>query len=104
VLDNADRLSSRAVFMSTAVELLEGPINSVATHGVYWGFRFALVADVSHFVELKSKLELLGSGRKVNLTQDEADALWTRLHVALDTPASYVPSSVAYGPPDGTGE
>jgi hypothetical protein len=34
-----------------------------------------LVAALSHFLELKSELELLGFGRNTNLTMDQADAL-----------------------------
>jgi hypothetical protein len=59
---------------------------------------------VSHFSELKSELELLGSRRNADLTKDEADAFWTRVRVALDSLASYVPASVARGPLDGMGE
>jgi hypothetical protein len=63
-----------------------------------------LVAAVSHFPELKPELELLWSGHNTYLTEDEADVVWTRVHVALGSLASYVPSSVARGPPDGTME
>jgi hypothetical protein len=104
VLDNADGPSSLAAFMSTTVELLEGRIDATVTNGVRWGSRSVLVATVSHFPELKFELELLGSRRNANLTEDKADALWTRVCVALDSLASYVPSSVACGPPDGVGE
>jgi hypothetical protein len=75
VLDNVDRPSSLAASMSMVVELLEGWIDVEAANGVRWGFSAALVASVSHFLELKSKLELLGSGRNVDLTEDEANAL-----------------------------
>jgi hypothetical protein len=34
-----------------------------------------LVESVSNFPELRFKMELLGSGRNVDLTEDEADAL-----------------------------
>jgi hypothetical protein len=51
-----------------------------------------LVAIMLHFLELKPELE------------DEADALWTWVHTASDSLALYVASSVARGPPDGTGE
>jgi hypothetical protein len=57
-----------------------------------------------HFLELKSELDLLGSRCNANLIEDEVDALWTRARVASDSLASYVPSSVARGPPDGAGE
>jgi hypothetical protein len=39
------------------------------------GTRSALVAALLHFLELKSKLELLGSGRNADLIDDQADAL-----------------------------
>jgi hypothetical protein len=68
------------------------------------GSRSALVASVSHFSELKSKLEVLGSGRTANLTEHKADVLWTRVRTASDSLASYVPSLVACNPPGGTGE
>jgi hypothetical protein len=34
-----------------------------------------LVAELSHFPELKSELELLGSERNADLTVDQEDAL-----------------------------
>jgi hypothetical protein len=40
----------------------------------------------------------------VNLTEDEAEALWARVSVASFLLASNVPSSVACGPRDGAGE
>jgi hypothetical protein len=46
---------------------------------------------------------MLGSGRSVNLTEDEADAIWTWARMASDLLALYVPSSVAHILPDGTG-
>jgi hypothetical protein len=47
---------------------------------------------------LGSEMELLGFEHSADLTEDEEDALWTRLHAVLDSLASYVPSSVAHGP------
>jgi hypothetical protein len=35
-----------------------------------------LVAAVSHFPELKTELEVLESRHSVDLTEDEAGALW----------------------------
>jgi hypothetical protein len=75
VLDNVDGPSSLAASMSTAVELLEGWNDAAATNGVHWGSRSVLVAAVSHFLELKTKLELLGSRCNADLTEDKADAL-----------------------------
>jgi hypothetical protein len=77
VLDNDNGTSSLAASMSTAVELLEGWIDAVAVNGVRWGSHSALVATVSHFPELRSEMELLRSGRNADLTDVEADALWT---------------------------
>jgi hypothetical protein len=36
-----------------------------------------LIATLSHFPELKTKLELLRSEREADLSEDGADALWT---------------------------
>jgi hypothetical protein len=58
---------------------------------------------VSHFSELRSELELLGSGRNVGLTEDMADALFTLVRTTSDSLASYVPSSIVRGPPDSVG-
>jgi hypothetical protein len=62
VLDDANRPSSLTVSLSMVAELLEGRIDTTVANGVCWGTRFVLVAALSHFSELKSKLELLGSG------------------------------------------
>jgi hypothetical protein len=61
--------------MSTAVELLEGCNDAATTNGVHWGSRSVLVVAVSHFLELKTELELLGSRCNADLTEDKADAL-----------------------------
>jgi hypothetical protein len=50
------------------VELVQGWIDAVAANWVWWGTWSALVAALSHFLELKSELELLGSGPNANLT------------------------------------
>jgi hypothetical protein len=86
-----------------AAELLDDRIDAVAANGVYWGNRSALVAAMSHFPELKIDLDVLGSGCNADLTEDEVDALWTRVCAASDLLVSYVPSSVARNPPDDTG-
>jgi hypothetical protein len=41
------------------------------------GGRSTLVAVVSHFLELETELEVLGSRRSVGVTEGEADVLWT---------------------------
>jgi hypothetical protein len=97
-------LSSLAASMSTAVELLEGRIDIMAANGVRWGSCSTLVATMSHFLELKTKMEVLKSGRSVDLTEDEAHALWIGVRVASFLLVSHVPSSVARNPPDGMGE
>jgi hypothetical protein len=80
VLSSVNGSSSLTASMSTVAELLKGRINAAATNGVCWGSRSALVTVVSHFPELKTKLEVLGSKRSTDLTEDEADALgiWLR--------------------------
>jgi hypothetical protein len=77
VLDNADGSSSVAVSLSTMVEPLEGRINTAVANGVHWGTRSSLVAALSHFPELNFELELLRSGRNVDLIEDQTDSLWT---------------------------
>jgi hypothetical protein len=59
-----------------------------------------LVFAVSHFSELDADLEVLVSERSVGMTEDEVDALWSRLRAASDSLASQDPSSVACNPPD----
>jgi hypothetical protein len=103
-LDNADGPSSFLVYMSMAAEMLEGRIDAATANGVWWGSRSVLVAAVSHFLDPKTELEVLRSGRNVNLTEDEADAIWTRVRVASDSLALYVPSSATHNPPDSVGE
>jgi hypothetical protein len=74
VLDNADGSSSLAASLSMAVELLEDWVDAMATNGVRWGTQSALVAALSHFPELDTELELLGSRRNGDLTKDQVDA------------------------------
>jgi hypothetical protein len=68
------------------------------------GTRSALVATLSHFPQLKSELELLGSGRNATLIDNQADALWPLVSVASDSLTSLVPSSIARDPPNDAGE
>jgi hypothetical protein len=58
----------------------------------------------SHFLELKSELELVGSGNNVDLIEDQAYALCPMVDAALDSLASLIPCSIARDPPDGAGE
>jgi hypothetical protein len=78
VLGSADRPSSLVASMSMAAELLEGWIDAVTANGVCWRSCSAVVVAVLHFVELKTELEVLGSGHSADLTQDKADVLWIR--------------------------
>jgi hypothetical protein len=100
VLGNADGLSSLAASLSMVAELLKGQIDTTTANGVCWGTRSALVAALSHFLKLKSKLELLGSERNSDLTNDQADTLWPLVSAASDSLASLIPSSIALDPPD----
>jgi hypothetical protein len=104
VVGSADGPSSLAASMSTAAELVEGRIDAAAANGVRWGSRSMLVATVSHFIEMKSELEVLGSKRSADSIDHEVDALWIRVRVASDSLAPHVPSSVAHNPPDVMGE
>jgi hypothetical protein len=70
VLDNVDGLSSLAASLSTVVELLEARIDASAANGVYQGTRSPLVAALSHFLELKSELELLRSEHNGDLIEN----------------------------------
>jgi hypothetical protein len=75
VLSGADGLSSLAAAVSAVAELLEGRFDAMTASGVHWGARSALVATVSHFLELENKLGVLGSGCSSSLIEDETDAL-----------------------------
>jgi hypothetical protein len=75
VLDSIDGPSSLAASLSMMAELLKGQIDAAAANGVHWGTQSMLVATLSHFLELKSELELLGSGHNVDRTKDQVDAL-----------------------------
>jgi hypothetical protein len=76
VLDGANGPSSLVASLSRVVGLLEGCIDVVAANGVRWRTWSVLVATLSHFLELKTDLELLRSGRDAGLTEDQVDALW----------------------------
>jgi hypothetical protein len=70
LLEGADGTSSLKASLSLAVELLEGRIHAVVTNEVHWGTQSVLGAALSHFLELGTKLELLGSRRNADLTED----------------------------------
>jgi hypothetical protein len=103
VLDRANGLSSLAVALSSAAELLEDRIDVVTANGIHRGIRSALGAALSHFSELGLELELLGYGCNVDLTEDQVDAVWTQVRQALDSLVSFVPPSAACGSPNGAG-
>jgi hypothetical protein len=63
-----------------------------------------LVADISHFLELKVELEVRGSRRNANLIEDEAHSLLTQVCAASDLLALHVPSSIVGNPLDDMGE
>jgi hypothetical protein len=96
VLGDTGESSSLAASLARVVEEVENWINTVAANGVWWGTRSALVAILSYSPELEHKLELLGSGRDVDPSDDQADALWPLVSVASDKLASLIPSSLAH--------
>jgi uncharacterized protein with NRDE domain len=104
VLGEAGLPSSLVTSLSMAAEDVENQINTVTTNGVWWGTRSALVIILSHFSQLKTELELLRSGWNVDLSDDQADALWPLVSVASDSLASLIPSSFAHDPPDNVEE
>jgi hypothetical protein len=63
-----------------------------------------LVTTLSHFLELKTELELLEPGRNAELTQGQADTLCPLVSMASDSLALLIPSSVAYDSTDDAGE
>jgi hypothetical protein len=62
-----------------------------------------LAATLSHFPELDTKLETLGSGRNTDLTEGWVDAFWTQVRAASDSVVSHVFPLVPRSPPDGDG-
>jgi hypothetical protein len=100
VLGDTGRSSSLAASLAKAVEDVENWINTATTNGVQWGTRSALVVVLSHFPELEPELELLGSGRDADLSNNWADALWPLVSAAPYSLASLVPSSLAHDPLD----
>jgi hypothetical protein len=63
VLDGIDMPSSLAASLFMLVELIKGWVDTTTANGVRWGPRSMLVAALSYFLELKTELGLLGSGR-----------------------------------------
>jgi hypothetical protein len=84
VLGNCDRPSSLATSLSMVVQLLEDQIDTTTAIGIRWGTRSAFVAALLHFLKLKTEVELLGSWRNLDLTEDQADTLWPLVSAASD--------------------
>jgi hypothetical protein len=79
VLKGSDGTSSLVASLSSAADLINGRIDAMTTNGVCLeGARLALTAILSHFPELETELDLLGSGRNVDLIESKLDALWTQ--------------------------
>jgi hypothetical protein len=70
VLDNVNGPSSLAASRSMVTELLEGRIDTATANGVRWVTQSVLVAALSHFLELKTELELLKFEHNADLTED----------------------------------
>jgi hypothetical protein len=75
VLGRSDETPPLAVALSPSMELTEGHVHAATINGVQWGSWLALTMVLSHFPELESKLELLGSGYNTHLTSDEMETL-----------------------------
>jgi hypothetical protein len=74
VLGRSDEMPSPAVALSPSTELIKGHFNAAAINAVHCGAWLALTAVMSHFDELESKLELLGSWYNADLMKDEMEA------------------------------
>jgi hypothetical protein len=92
--------SSLVVSLAMVMEEVGNRIYTVTANGVRWGTRSMLVAVLSHFPKQEPELELLGSGRDANLSDDQADALLPLVSLASDLLTSLIPSSLARGLPD----
>jgi hypothetical protein len=55
---------------SPVASLLERQIGTTTTNGVRWGARSALFDALSPFLELRTELELHGSGQNADLAKD----------------------------------
>jgi hypothetical protein len=75
VLERSDGTSFLAASLSSAAELLEDRIDVAAANRVHWGTQLVLAPALSHFPELGAELELLGSGRNMDLAEDQVDDL-----------------------------
>jgi hypothetical protein len=68
------------------------------------GAWLVLITALSHFPELVTELDRLGSRRNANLTEGQSDALWTQKHWASESLVLSIPLSVSRDSPEDTGE
>jgi hypothetical protein len=71
--------------------MLRLPMGSIGGGG-----RLAPTTTLSHFLELETEIELLGSGHNVDLTEGRLDALWAQTRRASKSLLSSVLSSVTH--------
>jgi hypothetical protein len=104
VLGGPAGTSSQVASLSSTAQLIEDCVDITTANGVYWGTRSALAATLSHFLKMEGELELLGSRRNMDLTEDQADALWSHTCHASELLAVFIPPSVAHDSPHNMGE
>jgi hypothetical protein len=75
VLERPDMTSSLAVALSSVAEFIDNHIDAPVANGAHWDTWSALAAALSHFPELGTELEVLGSGRNTDLREDQVNAL-----------------------------
>jgi hypothetical protein len=85
VLERYDETPPLAVALSPSTVLIEVHVDAVAINRVHWGAWLALTTILSHFPELGSELELLGSEYNADLMKDEMEAFWTRTSWASES-------------------
>jgi hypothetical protein len=61
--------------LSLVAELIEGYVNTMASNVIHYRTWSTLTAALSHFPNLETELELLGSGRNADLMESQLDAL-----------------------------
>jgi hypothetical protein len=88
-------MSSLAVSLSSAAELLEDRIDAAVADGVCRGTQSTLVAALSYLLELGTEMGLLRSGCNTDLTEDQVDDIWAQACSSSNLLASYIPLSAA---------
>jgi hypothetical protein len=88
VLGSADRPRSLVVAMSMAWSCSKAG-STRGSNEARLGCCLVLVAAVLHFSELKTELEVLGSGCNTDLIEDKVDALWTHVCTTSDSLAMW---------------